>query len=349
MPRECFYVPEDMSALLEGICLKKVARITYEVTRHLQSLSALTVQGYHSPVPPGVSTKPAPMHLPFSTFVGALLAVIDYGMDDAPVRCRNRVCELREGLMAVEGRLRRYLQYHRITLEPFPEQVRDALIVAINEAFDEATLTLAVESEEIWRRHQLMPPPPGSGPEFKPPEFLQLSMLLEGGGTNSLAERSVLWGGAPAKTTGPGAEKRNAVPGVEHETGNGHKGRARLRRGGIPFRFRLATWGNPPPNACGYTWSGGSCPRIVCRFAHDQGSLTLRSKTPAVAGNKTPPPPTPSPTAAETTGARQRGHRRGRWRREPAGKCHPFQQEPRWRRARSALPGLRRGQGEGRQ
>ena len=221
MARGCFHVPEGMCAALVGIRLEKVGRITEEITRQLQSLSGLTVQEYHSPAPPGLSAKPVPADLHFSTFIGALLAVIDYGIKYAPVMCWHRVRDLREGLMAVEGKLRGYLQYHRIPPEPFPEQVRDALIVAINEGFDEATYTLAVESADISRRHQPMPPPPGSGPEFKLPEFVPLHMLLEEGGTNSLAVRSVLWGSAPAKTTGPGAGKRRAVPGssTKQETG----------------------------------------------------------------------------------------------------------------------------------
>ena len=136
-----------------GIRLRKVARITDDVTRQLQSLLGVTVQDYHFPAPPGVPAKPVPADLHFSTSIGALLTVIDYGMDDAPVMCRHRVRELRQGLMAVEGRLRGYLQYHRITLEPFPEQVRDALIIAINEGLDEAMYTLAVESADPSSSH----------------------------------------------------------------------------------------------------------------------------------------------------------------------------------------------------
>ena len=60
MARGYFHVPEDMSAALVGIRLKKVARITDDVTRQLQSLSGLTVQDYHFPAPPGVPAKPVP-------------------------------------------------------------------------------------------------------------------------------------------------------------------------------------------------------------------------------------------------------------------------------------------------
>ena len=116
-------------------------------------------------------------------------------------------------------------------------------------------------------------------------------MLLEEGGTNSLAARSALWASASPKTTGAGSGKRKAVPGSSTKQEAGAKGGPGPGGGGTPSRSRLVAWGNPAPSACGYTWSGGSCPRIGCQFAHDQVSPALRAKTSAVAGNKNPTPP----------------------------------------------------------
>lgn len=43
----------------------------------------------------------------------------------------------------------------------------------------------SVESADVWRQHQFMPPPPGSGPTFKPSAFTLLRMLAEQGSTQS--------------------------------------------------------------------------------------------------------------------------------------------------------------------
>ena len=60
-------------------------------------------------------------------------------MNDAPVICKHTVRELRDGMEAVEGKVRTYLQFHRQTLEPIVAQLRDTIILAANAGLDEAS------------------------------------------------------------------------------------------------------------------------------------------------------------------------------------------------------------------
>ena len=121
-------------------------------------------------------------------FIAAFLAVIEHGMKDAPVMCKYTVG--RKSLGLVERELRVYLQLHRQNLESYAAQVRDTLVLTINAGLDDAINMLAVDSVDLWRQHQLMPP------------------LTEEASTNCLVVRSGLWPRAPANATGVGPGER---------------------------------------------------------------------------------------------------------------------------------------------
>ena len=78
-----------------------------------------------------------------------LLAVIEHGMNDAPVMCKHTVLDVYDGLEAVGDKLWSHLQFHRQTLEPSATEVRNTIILVINAAHDDAMHTLAVESVDV--------------------------------------------------------------------------------------------------------------------------------------------------------------------------------------------------------
>ena len=139
MARRCFHVSEEMSPSL----------VSDGVVRQLQSLSGFAVQEFHPPAPVGVPPKPMPADTHLSTFIAALLAVIERGVKDTRVTCKYTVGELRKRPGLVDRELRAYMQFHRQTLKTYASQVRDTLVIAINAASTTAC-TRSRSSRSTW-------------------------------------------------------------------------------------------------------------------------------------------------------------------------------------------------------
>ena len=85
--RGCFHVPEELNTALLGLILKKVAGMPAEGVRQLQNLSGWDVQAFCPPAPAGATPMALPGELHFSTFISAFMAVLAYGMENAPPAC----------------------------------------------------------------------------------------------------------------------------------------------------------------------------------------------------------------------------------------------------------------------
>ena len=166
-----------MSHSLVSLLFQKVAGVSDGVVRQLQFLSGFTVQDVHPPAPAGISPKPMPADIHSSTFIAAFLAVIDHGMKDAPVMC-ERGWRTAEKSGAHRARAAGVTEVTPAdTRATYAAQVRDTLVLAINAGLVDAMHTFAVESADLCWQHQLLSPPSGGGPSFKPPIFTQLRML----------------------------------------------------------------------------------------------------------------------------------------------------------------------------
>ena len=84
-------------------------------------------------------------------------------------------------------------------------------------------------------RSHSYPPPPGSGPSFKPPVLTQLRMLVEEVNTNSLVVRSGLSSRAAASANGGDPGKRKTTPATDGKKGTVAKGWVSNGGGGPPF------------------------------------------------------------------------------------------------------------------
>ena len=133
-----------------------------------------------------------PAELHFSTFISAFMAVLAYGMENAPPPCISTVAELRHALKAVDKSVRTYLRFHARDLAPYSQKVRELLVCTMYHGLEEATYKLALAVAGVWRLHPLTPPPPGAGPAFQHPVFDQLLALVEQGTANSLLSRTDL-------------------------------------------------------------------------------------------------------------------------------------------------------------
>ena len=80
-----------------------------------------------------------PAELHFSTFISAFMAVLEYGMENAPPACISTVAELRHALEAVEKSVRTYLQFHARDLASYSQNVRELPVCAMNHSLEEAT------------------------------------------------------------------------------------------------------------------------------------------------------------------------------------------------------------------
>lgn len=101
-----------------------------------------------------------PAEIRFGTFIAALMTILEYGTEDAPVMCTHTVRSVREALVKVKGERRAYLQFHSRVLAPYTAQVRDAITSDIKDAI----YKLAAETAVVRRHHPLVPPPPGRSP-----------------------------------------------------------------------------------------------------------------------------------------------------------------------------------------
>ena len=131
-----------MSPSLVSLLLKVVG-VSDGVVRQLQSVPGFAVQDFHPPAQSGLVPKPMPADIYLSTFIAAFLAVIEHGMQDAPAMCMYPVGK-RKSLGNVERELRACLQFHRQTVEPYPSQVCDTLVLATNAGLDDAMHTLSL-------------------------------------------------------------------------------------------------------------------------------------------------------------------------------------------------------------
>ena len=265
---------------------------------------------------------PAEIH--FGTFIAAFMAVLEYGMEDAPVTCTHTVRSVRDALGKVERELLAYLQFHHLVLAPYNAQVREVLIQAINAGLKDAMYKLAVDAAAVRRQYPLVPPPPGSGPVFQPLAFTQLRALVEEGSTNSLVVRADMWYRVHATAKGGGSGKRNTPPGANGRKSTVAKGGTGWGGvGGTPSKSRPATLGNLPTNACHYAWSGDDCPRPSCPFDHHQVSPSVCAGGAGQARNtlSLPPSAAPSPSAPAAAGLRRRGKRRSWGGREATPEC----------------------------
>ena len=117
--RGCFHVPKELNTAPLGLIFKTVAGVPAEVVRQLQTLSGWDVQELCPLAPAGTTPMTLPAELHFSTFISAVMAVLEYGMENAPPACISTVAELRHALEAVEKSMRTYLQFHAPDIAPY--------------------------------------------------------------------------------------------------------------------------------------------------------------------------------------------------------------------------------------
>ena len=90
----------------------KVAGVPAEVVRQLQTLGGWDAQAFCPSAPAGATPTALPAELHFSTFISAFVAVLEYGMGNAPPASITTVAELRYALETVEKSVPTYLQFH---------------------------------------------------------------------------------------------------------------------------------------------------------------------------------------------------------------------------------------------
>ena len=117
--RGFFHVSEGMSHGLVRHVLTTVAGISDEAVKQLRSLSAFLVRGVCPPAPAGVPTS-MPPEIHFCTFIAEFMAVLEYGMEGAPVMCTHTVRCVREALGESRANFGRTCSFtvwslHRIT------------------------------------------------------------------------------------------------------------------------------------------------------------------------------------------------------------------------------------------
>ena len=78
-----------------------------------------------------------PAELYFIIGVAAFMAVLGYGMEDAPPACTTTVATLRYCLETIEKSVRTYLQLHAHDLAPFPQKIHEFLVTAMNRGLRE--------------------------------------------------------------------------------------------------------------------------------------------------------------------------------------------------------------------
>ena len=98
------------------LALDEVAHVSEAVTRQLRALSEFAVEDFYPPVPAGEEPVAMPADVHFATFVAALLATLEYGMEGAQAVCKNRVRTVREELEQVQKMVEVYLRRHYKTL-----------------------------------------------------------------------------------------------------------------------------------------------------------------------------------------------------------------------------------------
>ena len=136
------------------------------------------MQAFGPPAPTGAKPMVLPAELYFIIGVAAFMAVLGYGMKDAPPACTTTVATLRHCLETIEKSVRTYLQLQAHDLAPFPQKVREFLVTAMNRELEVATHKIALGPVSFWRQHPLMPPSAGAGPTFQHPVFAQLLALV---------------------------------------------------------------------------------------------------------------------------------------------------------------------------
>ena len=237
---------------------KDQAYITEQAADQILSLSNIAIEHFFPPLAPGLKPAAMPAQVHFRTFVSVLMIVIEYGMEDAPDICLERVKTWRRELHALIDRLDTYLQLHYSLLAPFGTELRDALLAAINEDIEEGFHTLGLLGCELHRRHGDGPPEPGNTDIVPVPKFKLLKNLTDRSHINNIAERSRLWTKATAAPTGA---KRKA---------SGAPTKA------PPAKQQVGGVGPAPPGFCKGFWHGTECRRPNCSQLHVNGrTLTL--------------------------------------------------------------------------
>lgn len=307
--RGSYHVPEELSIDVFRYVLRRIAQVTQPVAEQLRSLSNFQLADFYPPLPPGGEPRPLPAEDHLSTFVAALLAVIDYGMENAPRTCISRVTFLRVELQAATSQVCSYLRYHRQELQPDEQGVlRDSILSAGNEDLSDAFEELSYMASDLRRRYSNgIPPPSGAGAILLPPKFRRLMCLVDETNAMNLVEITAM-----QKRQGLQSEPKSVSPTTERETvvdevetprvptteptgakrplptsdtrAKDDQGQRQRPRTASPtptqgaysskhksnqFATSLVIW-DTPRGVCAHVWSGGKCPRSNCEFDHSR-------------------------------------------------------------------------------
>ena len=106
-----FNMQELVARPLPLLALNEVAYISEAVTKQLRSLSKVAVEEFEPPLPAGQEPVGLPADVHVVTFVAAVLATFEYGMEGAQAVCKNWVRTVRE-LEQVQNAVEVYLRRH---------------------------------------------------------------------------------------------------------------------------------------------------------------------------------------------------------------------------------------------
>lgn len=253
---------------------KNKAHITTQSARQICELWDCKVEHFCPPLLPGTVPTAMPAQVHLATLAEVLMTSIEYGMGAAPEICAERVKSLRRELELVVKRVDAYRHRHYTLLAPFPVDVRNLLVEAINHGMDDWFHAVAMQADELQGAHPDGAPPPGTADSVIAPKFMRLKNLTEPHHPWSLEERARTW----EKATPSAGDKRKAA--------------AAPSKAPTPKRkTKKSGAGYLPSGACRTMWLGDPCHRAGCPFWHVDGSTYAPNPAPSGATSLQPQPP----------------------------------------------------------
>lgn len=177
--RGSYHVPEQLSTEVLKQILRKIAHVNEQMAQQLREMANFDLKDFYPPMPAGCIPRPMAVEDHVSTFVAAVIAVVEHGTENAPPICTTRVDLLRVELQAAASQVSNYLSYHRPELAGDDGMLRECALNAGNDDLREAFSELTVMASDMRRRYPDNAPPSGAGPIFNPPKFRRLMTLVD--------------------------------------------------------------------------------------------------------------------------------------------------------------------------